>query len=168
MLKVVRGLLIVISLGAAGSVSASFAVAQGPRADSLERWVRRAYALETPGAREVWQELGWTGAGFGFRSFAARRASSGENASQLMNLMAATTEYYRLYLNEVHTQVDGDIGLAWGVHTEVFKVRGQPAESVRVRFTNTLRWNGDTWKNLLFHRDAQVFDENGRYIRKPQ
>ena len=85
-----------------------------------------------------------------------------------MNLMAATTEYYRLYLNEVHTQVDGDIGLAWGVHTEVFKVRGQPAESVRVRFTNTLRWNGDTWKNLLFHRDAQVFDENGRYIRKPQ
>jgi hypothetical protein len=163
-----KRLLVIVACGTGLVIPVRPATAQSTRADSLEQWIRRAYALESPGSREVWQELGWTGAGFGFRSFAARRPSSGESAAQTMKLMETMMEYFRLHLDEVHTQVDGDVGLAWGVHTEVFKIRGQPAESVRVRFTNTLRWNGTTWKNLLFHRDAQAFDETGRYIRKPQ
>jgi hypothetical protein len=107
-----KRLLIVFTYVASLAFLAPAAVAQMPRADSLEQWIRRTYTLESPAAREVWQELGWTGAGFGFRSFTARRASTGENAAQAMNLMSAMTEYYRLHLNEVHTQVDGDIGLA--------------------------------------------------------
>jgi hypothetical protein len=76
-------------------------------------------------------------------------------------------EYYRIRLDELHTSVDGDIGLVWGVHTEEFQIRGRTPEAIRVRFTNALRWDGQTWRNLLMHRDAQVFDASGRYIPRP-
>jgi hypothetical protein len=41
----------------------------------------------------------------------------------------------------------------------------EPPETVRVRFTNTLRWSGQRWENLLYHRDARVFGEHGRYLK---
>jgi hypothetical protein len=74
-------------------------------------------------------------------------------------------EYWHVTLDELHTSVVGGIGLAWGVHTEEFKMKDAPPETVRVRFTNTLRWDGQRWENLLYHRDAQVFGENGRYLK---
>jgi hypothetical protein len=106
--------------------------------------------------------------GFGFRSFAARQPDTDERAAQSMDAFATAFEFYRIKLDELATKVDGDIGLAWGIHTEVFQVKGQAPESIRVRFTNTLRWDGRTWKNLLYHRDAQAFQPNGRYVRNPR
>lgn len=140
---------------------------QASRADSLESWIRRGYVLGTPESRETLRELGWSGVGFGFRSFAAR---GGANAGfeQSIEQFGASMEYYRIRLDELQTKVDGDIGLAWGVHTEVFQVKGQAPESIRVRFTNTLLRDGRAWRNLLYHRDAQAFDANGRYIRAPR
>jgi len=106
--------------------------------------------------RQVWSELGSGGVGYGFRTFGAR----GGTPDSIPNM-----EFWRVTLDELHTSVVGSVGLAWGVHTEEFKVQGQPPETVRVRFTNTLRWTGEGWKNLLYHRDAQVFGEDGRYLK---
>ena len=148
------------------------AQAQTPDADSLARWIRGGYALTvdsggspriTSQVREVWGELGWSGVGYGFRTFSARRPQDLPS----MDAFAAVMDYYRITLDELHTEVWGDIGLAWGVHTEDFKLKGQSPESVRVRFTNTLRWDGTAWRSLLYHRDAQLFDQNGRYVRRP-
>ena len=143
------------------------AAGQTARVDSLEAWIRRGYVLGTPESRETWRELGWSGVGFGFRTFAARGGADA-GFEQSIGQFAAMMEYYRIRLDELQTRVDGDIGLAWGVHTEVFQVKGQAPESIRVRFTNTLRWDGQGWKNLLYHRDAQSFAANGRYVRVPR
>ena len=143
------------------------AAGQAARVDSLEAWIRRGYVLGTPESRETWRELGWSGVGFGFRTFAARGGADA-GFEQSIGQFAAMMEYYRIRLDALQTRVDGDIGLAWGVHTEVFQVKGQAPESIRVRFTNTLRWDGRAWKNLLYHRDAQSFAANGRYVRVPR
>jgi hypothetical protein len=148
--------------------SAPMAIAQTPSAAALTEWVRRGYDLATPESRGIWRELGWSGVGFGFRTFAAREAASEEAFGQQLSGFAAMMEYYRIRLDELHTSVDGDIGLVWGVHTEEFQIRGRTPEAIRVRFTNALRWDGQTWRNLLMHRDAQVFDASGRYIPPPE
>ena len=57
------------------------------------------------------------------------------------------------------------LGGAIGMEREM---KDRPAETVRVRFTNTLRWDGTRWTNLLYHRDAQSFDDKGWYVRTPQ
>jgi hypothetical protein len=148
-------------------VCARTAVGQAPPADSLEQWVRRGYVLGTPESRIIWRELGWNGVGFGFRTFAARLPATDSSFTQSVGQFNSALDYYRLYLNDLQTKVEGDVGLAWGVHTEVFQVKGQAPESVRVRFTNTLRWDGRAWRNLMYHRDAQSFHANGRYVRNP-
>lgn len=137
--------------------------AQTVTAKSLEQWIRSGYEFSWKNGqpmrdevRQVWSQLGSGGVGYGFRTFQARAGTPDAVPSM---------EYWRVTLNELHTSVVGDIGLAWGVHTEEFKVKGQPPETIRVRFTNTLRWNGQHWENLLYHRDAQVFGENGRYFK---
>jgi hypothetical protein len=137
--------------------------AQTPTATSLERWIRSGYEFTwTSGqpmrdeVRQVWSQLGSGGVGYGFRTFQVRRGAPDSIPSM---------EYWRVKLEELHTSVVGDIGLAWGVHAEEFKAKGQPPETVRVRFTNTLRWTGQRWENLLYHRDAQLFGENGTYLR---
>ena len=143
------------------------AAAQTPSDTALAEWVRRGYDLGTPESRDIWRELGWSGVGFGFRTFASREAASEEAFGQQFSAFATMMEYYRIRLEELHTRVDGDIGLVWGVHTEEFQIRGRAPESIRVRFTNALRWDGQTWRNLLMHRDAQVFNAGGRYIAPP-
>lgn len=161
-----------VALATCCVLAAAPARAQVPGADSLARWIRSGYSLvvdsgvlqPTPLVREVWGELGWSGVGYGFRTHAARQPS----AVPSMEAFGSAMDYFRITLDELHTEVVGDIGLAWGMHTEEFRVRGQPPETVRVRFTNTLRWHGARWRNLLYHRDAQVFDAAGRYIRAPR
>jgi hypothetical protein len=139
------------------------ASAQTATAASLEDWIRSGYEISWESGqpmrdevRRVWSQLGSGGVGYGFRTFQAREGIPDSIPSM---------EYWRVTLDELHTSVVGDIGLAWGIHTEVFNVTGQPPETVRVRFTNTLRWNGRQWENLLYHRDAQVFGEGGRYLK---
>jgi hypothetical protein len=140
-----------------GLVAPGAGCAQTVTAVSLEQWMRGGYEFSwesgqsMPAAvRAVWSELGSGGVGYGYRSFPARSGIPDAVPSM---------EYWRVTLDELHTSVVGDIGLAWGVHTEEFQVKGEPPQTVRVRFTNTLRWNGHRWENLLYHRDAQVFEE---------
>lgn len=142
---------------ALGPISPAFA--QTVTAASLEEWIRSGYEFSWESGqamrdevRHVWSELGSGGVGYGFRTFQARVGGPDSIPSM---------EYWRVHLDELHTSVVGNIGLAWGIHTEEFKEAGQPPGRVRVRFTNTLRWNGQQWENLLYHRDAQVFADGG-------
>lgn len=137
--------------------------AQTATAASLEEWIRSGYDFTwergqpmRDDVRQVWTQLGSGGIGYGFRTFQARE-STPDSIPKI--------RYWRVTLDELHTMVVGDIGLAWGVHTEEFEVEGEPPDTVRIRFTNTLRWNGQRWENLLYHRDAQVFGENGKYLK---
>ena len=132
-------------------------------AASLERWIRSGYEFSWESGQpmrdevlQVWRQLGSGGVGYGFRTLQVREGVPDSTPSM---------EYWRVTLDELHTSVVGSTGLAWGVHTEEFKVKGQPPETARVRFTNTLRWNGQRWENLLYHRDAQVFGEDGTYVK---
>jgi hypothetical protein len=76
----------------------------------------------------------------------------------------ARADYYRMHLDEVYSDVDGNIGLAWGFYTEDFKLKGRSPEKVRVRFTFTYKYDQGTWQTLLYHRDIQKFDDKGRYV----
>jgi len=111
------------------------------------------------------------GSGFGYRTRTPRAGHTREEAEQsredelaVARTFLASVEYYRATLDEIHTAVDGDIGLAWGFFTEKFLVRGRAPEKVRVRFTTALKREAGRWRQLLFHRDAQPFDEKGHYI----
>ena len=148
-----------LMLLASGLLSPDGASAQAVTAASLEQWIRSGYELSwergqtmPENVRQVWSELGSGGVGYGFRTFSAREGTPESIPSM---------EYWRVTLDKLHTSVVGDIGLAWGVHTEEFRPEGGLPQTVRVRFTNTLRWNGRRWENLLYHRDAQVFGESG-------
>jgi hypothetical protein len=149
-----------LTLGLVSPVALS---AQAVTAASLEQWIRSGYEFSWKSGQpmpdqvlRVWRQLGSGGAGYGFRTFQAREGPPDS---------VPRMEYWRVRLNELHTSVVGNIGLAWGVHTEEFKPKGQPPETVRVRFTDTLRWDGQRWEGLLYHRDAQLFGENGKYLK---
>lgn len=138
---------------------------------SLEQWIRSGFEFSWESGqpmrdevRQVWSQLGRGGTGYGFRTFQARGDTAESNSNQTSQSILASMDYWRVTLDELHTSVVGEIGLAWGVYTEEFKVKGQPPETVRVRFTNTLRWDRQGWENLLYHRDAQLFGQNGRYL----
>lgn len=140
---------------------------------SLEQWIRSGFEFSWESGqpmrdqvRQVWSQLGRGGAGYGFRTFQARGNTARSNSNQTSQALLPSMEYWRATLDELHTAVIGEIGLAWGVYTEEFKVKGQPPETVRVRFTNTLRWDEQGWENLLYHRDAQLFGEDGRYLMR--
>ena len=146
-----------------GPITPDAVSAQAVTAASLEQWIRSGYAFSWESGQpmpeevlRVWRELGSGGVGYGFRTFQPRAGPPDSIPSM---------EYWRVTLDELHTSVVGTIGLAWGVHTEEFEVKGQPPETVRVRFTNTLRWDGQRWENLLYHRDAQPFAEDGTYVK---
>lgn len=138
---------------------------------SLEQWIRSGFEFSWQSGqpmrdevRQVWSQLGRGGTGYGFRTFEARGDTAKSNSTQTSQVLLKSMESWRVTLDELHTSVVGEIGLAWGVYTEEFKVKGQSPETVRVRFTNTLRWDGQGWENLLYHRDAQLFEENGSYL----
>lgn len=95
---------------------------------------------------------------------AARSAIPKSAGIEKLRSFLASLEYDRPTLDELHTAVDGDIGLAWGSYTEDFKVRGRAPEKVRARFTLTLKHDTSGWRPLLYHRDIQPFDEKGGYI----
>lgn len=104
------------------------------------------------------------GIGFGWRTKDPRVGESREYQLETIRPFFATVEYYRITDEEIHTAVDGNVGLAWGFFTEEFHVRGRAPEKVRVRFTTVLKREAGTWRQLLFHRDAQPFDDKGNYI----
>jgi len=162
---------------AMASVAGLLFVAQAPvlsaqeiTASDVEQAVRTLFAAWNSGdpMRFAELDLQTTGSGFGYRN-RAPRAGGRSQEERLLRLRAffSSKDYFRIELDEIHTAVDGDVGLAWGFFTEDFQVRGQEPEKVQVRFTFTLKRDADGWRNLLYHRDVQPFDEEGSYIPTP-
>ena len=104
--------------------------------------------------------------GFGYRTAPGREWSTlgEEENKRRLERFYEQMEYYSIELEELHTSVEGDVGLAWGVHVEDYKVKGRPPEKARVRFTLVLRNSAEGWRRVLYHRDIQPFDEHGRYL----
>src|SRR5438445_2146929 len=114
--------------------------------------------------------------GFGWRTAAARStgmanvsaadvaARGNEPMRDAIKRFLDSMDYHHYTIEELHTSVEGDVGLAWGLFVEDFKIKGQPAEKARVRFTHVMKKEGEHWRPLLFHRDIQPFDEHGRYL----
>ena len=105
--------------------------------------------------------------GFGFRPLARRdHAAQGQAAySEMVQQFFGRMLYYRLELQDIGTSVTGDTGLAWGTYVEEFQEKGQPPERACVRFSKVLAKGSDGWQVLLYHRDVQPFNEDGRYSR---
>lgn len=70
--------------------------------------------------------------GFGFRELNARPADT-VSWSNGLKAFLTRADYYRMHLDEVHTNVDGNVGLAWGFYTEDFRLKGRSPEKLRVR-----------------------------------
>ena len=105
--------------------------------------------------------------GFGFRPLARRdHAAIGEAAYlEMVQRFFSQMAYYRLELEDLQTSVAGEIGLAWGTYVEEFQEKGQQPERARVRFSKVLTKGTSGWQVLLYHRDIQPFNEDGRYPR---
>ena len=139
--------------------------AQAPTRSMVETHIRAIVAAYTAHDAETIVRLDPASPGFGFRTLPARPAD--RPYLDALKTFFANHDYYRIELNELHTEVDDDVAVAWGIWTEDFKDKGQSPEKVRVRFTYTLKYDGNRWRTLLYHRDAQKFDERGTYLRNP-
>lgn len=144
--------------------------------EDVAREVRRRWdAFDTRDIDAIVRH-GQDGVGFGWRTAAARSTqwasvSAGNVEEQGDEAFRAPTtawfakmERYRCKIDELHTKVDGSMGFAWGVAIEEFTVRGRAPERARVRFTVVLKKVADGWRSLLYHRDIQLFDLQGRYL----
>jgi hypothetical protein len=137
--------------------------AQGITPSDVEQQVRASLAawnagdldriVDTPGLSNN------PGTGFGWRTRDPRVGESREHQLQTIRPFFASVEYYRITEEEIHTAVDGGVGLAWGFFTEDFHVRGRAPEKIRVRFTTVFKREGGSLRQILFHRDAQSFDD---------
>ena len=139
--------------------------AQTPTASMVEKHIAAILAAYTAHDSEAIARLDPAAPGFGFRTLQVRR--SDRPYIDALNTFFANQDYYRIELNEVAANVDGDTAVAWGFWTEDFKEKNRNPEMIRVRFTFTLKYDGNTWRTLLYHRDIQKFDEKGAYLRSP-
>jgi ketosteroid isomerase-like protein len=140
------------------------ASAQSSQKGEVEAYVREWYEAWASGDVDRIARVDVLGPGFGVRTFDARPVGSPEFYKRLVESFLSEMEYYKIWLDKIETAVDGDIGLAWGVHTEEFRVRGRSPEKIRVRFTMTLQRGPAGWRPILVHRDAQPFGSDGRYL----
>jgi len=139
--------------------------AQTPTPSMVERHIQAIVAAYTAHDSQAIARLDPAAPGFGFRTLPSRR--SDRPYIEALNSFFANQDYYRIELNELTTEIDGDTAVAWGFWTEDFKEKNRSPEKVRVRFTFTLKYEGNAWRTLLYHRDAQKFDEKGAYLRSP-
>jgi len=78
------------------------------------------------------------GVGFGLRSVPLRDMSSlrpGVYVRAIKQFLDSV-DYYHVEIEELQISVEGDMGFAWGVHTEDLRETGRPPEHMRVRFTS--------------------------------
>jgi ketosteroid isomerase-like protein len=105
------------------------------------------------------------GVGFGYRNREARPAAPTKEAYRdALRSWLGQFEHYSLVIEQVETTVDGEIGLAWGSYREEFTLRGGEPEVIRIRFSQVVRRDPSGWRTLLYQRDAQPFDNAGRYV----
>ena len=105
--------------------------------------------------------------GFGYRTRAARKALPDAESRAPLESIIATFEYYRVVDGETHVELHGDAAVIWGYSVEEFKQEGHGPEAVRVRFSHMAVRRDGEWVVVWGHRDAQGFDDNGRYVRRP-
>jgi hypothetical protein len=111
------------------------------------------------------------GFGFGYRTRDARPPYPSKEAYlEATRSWLASIVHYRTEIDEIHTGVDGDMGIAWGLYHEEFQTRGGEPEIVRGRFSEVMKRDGSTWSTLFYHRDATPFDSRGVYapVSKPE
>jgi hypothetical protein len=133
--------------------------------DQHEREIFKAWGAHDPVRLADLDATG--GVGFGFRARDARVFTTKDQAVAGTKAFFESVAYYRITPEEIHTKVVGDVGLAWGLYTEEFQVKGRPAERIRARFSDTWKRDESGWHLLTYHRDAQPFDGSGRYIPVP-
>jgi ketosteroid isomerase-like protein len=154
--------IVILAVLSASNGSAQSATVQ----QQAEAWIRKDYAAWNQGDQAaIVKNAGFT-VGFGFRTLAPRGVDPipPEELKRIVKAFFDSMEYYHIKLHELHTKAYGDVVVAWGFHTEDFRIRGKPPEVVRVRFTATLRKTPNGWQTLISHRDIQPFDKQGRYI----
>jgi len=150
---------------AAQCLAITVAGAQTLTAKDVETHVRETFEILNTEDLDKLVATGYNvGTGFGYRGRDARSIVTRDEALAGAKAFRASVEFIRSFLDEVHTKVDGDVGVAWGFYTEEFQVRGRQRERVRARFSWTMRREGAAWRTIFFHRDAQPFDARGRYI----
>lgn len=132
---------------------------------SLADYLRKQYqAFNEANVHAI--DEGW-GVGYGYRSLMPRAEIPPAMHVQFTQLFFDMMERYEMTLDELNVKVDGNIGLAWGFHSEDFQVKNQPPEKVKVRFSMTLKQDETHgWRVLMGHRDIQPF-VNGMYIANP-
>ena len=137
-----------------------------PLKSDAEAYIRTLYEAWDSGDQKTIVQIADIPVGFGFRTLAPRGTTpvSRQDWVQRVSRFFESMEYYHLTLDEFHSAVHDDVVVAWGFHTEDFKVRGKSPEKVRVRFSVTIKKSQDGWDTLLVHRDIQRFDAEGRYI----
>jgi ketosteroid isomerase-like protein len=165
---VLVGLLLVLLASSRGSR----AQGQSPTREDVAEEVRRRYTAFNSGPDApanldaILRVYPDEAIGFGYRTAAVRdlAARGADGHRRAIKQFLDSMEYYHLKFQELHTSVEGDIGLAWGVFVEDFKTKNRPPETAHVRFTLTLKKERGRWSSLLMHRDIQPFDEQGRYL----
>ena len=161
-------------ISAAMLIAAAFTLmspvpALGLTPNDVEQHERDVFAAWDANDAERLVALNATGErGLGYRSRGIREFSSETAALEGLSKWYASMDYFKLKLDEIHTDVKGDTGIAWGVFTEQFQIKGREPETVRVRFTDVWQRDEKGWHLLIYHRDSQSFDEQGRYIPENQ
>jgi hypothetical protein len=163
MARALKHAVLVPALFVASVGTSSTAIAQSLTREMVEARVKEVIAAYDSNDVERIVEVDPGAIGFGFRELNTRPADTAAWANGLKAYLTRV-DYYRMHLDEVHTDVDGNIGLAWGFYTEDFKLKERSPEKVRVRFTFTYKYDQGTWRTLLYHRDIQKFDDRGRYV----
>lgn len=136
---------------------APVAFTQQPSRADVERYVRASLAAWNTGEPERITRADSGGTGFGYRSREPRAERPQERRVSQVRAFLEALDYFRITIDQIQTSVDGDVGLAWGFFTEEFQRKGGTPQKVSVRFTETLRRDGQGWRRLLYHRDAQAF-----------
>jgi len=145
--------------------SSQTSTAQPLTKSMVEKHIQDIAAAYTAHDAQAVARLDPAAPGYGFRTLQPR--SSNRPYIDALNTFFASQDYYRIELTELNTEIDGNIAVAWGFWTEDFKEKNRGPERVRVRITYTLKYDGKEWRTLLFHRDAQNFDDKGVYLRAP-
>ena len=164
--RFVLALAMVIAVSCSSTAKAS---AQALTPGAVEQYIRAWFdAFDSNDATRIVDIQPRGGAGFGYRTREPRPDSTKEELLATCRRFFESLIYYRVKIDEIHTAVDGDVGVAWGYYTEEFQARGRPPERVRARFSQTLRRDASGWRSMFYHRDAQPFDDEGRYIPVPR
>ena len=126
---------------------------------SLQQWAAKDLDAVTkpPGA----------GRGFGYRARDARIRTPEQHRAGVAAALASGTSTSTSPTSTCRSWSMATPRSCGGSFTERFQNVGHPSEEVRVRMSNTAVKRDGQWRVIWGHRDAQDFDGEGRYVRRP-